>query len=302
MDPAVLRAILGEEATDDPELHGGYELDAGQLAAVVAAFAVPFDPAPLSSVSVDIRLCRNHSITSVPYLVHTNFELPLLLEGRKKLARMGEAYPPITFEGEKRFDHWVVEGVLHREEFVEPFEPPTKRYQGLRTVYYTPRGEEWRIPAMQLIWQAARRTGWNEYFERLVGMLFGYEDWQNDWSIERGLQRGGFGGASVCCAVTADGLSWLEMAGFRALPPCAKSHLAVIDYDERDPAAILAFLLEEPDSVALVRFVVPLWRARKLLPPSPKATRWRVPSERIPELNRLLRNEIVIATRREIQS
>jgi hypothetical protein len=26
-------------------------------------------------------------------------------------------------------------------------------------------------------------------------------------------------GASLCCAVTADGLAWLEAAGFRALPP-----------------------------------------------------------------------------------
>jgi hypothetical protein len=34
-------------------------------------------------------------------------KLPLLIDGRKKLARMSDGYPPLTFEGEDRFDHWV---------------------------------------------------------------------------------------------------------------------------------------------------------------------------------------------------
>jgi hypothetical protein len=34
--------------------------------------------------------------------------------------------------------------------------------------------------------------GWNEHFERLEGMLFGYEDWQNDWWIKSRLERGAF--------------------------------------------------------------------------------------------------------------
>jgi hypothetical protein len=32
-------------------------------------------------------------------------------------------------------------------------------------------------------------------------MLFGYEDWQNDWWIKTRLDRGAFGGATHCCAV-----------------------------------------------------------------------------------------------------
>jgi hypothetical protein len=32
--------------------------------------------------------------------------------------------------------------------------------------------------------KASRKSGWNENFERLEGMMFGYEDWQNDWWIE----------------------------------------------------------------------------------------------------------------------
>ena len=46
----------------------------------------------------------------------------------------------------------------------------------MRTVYYTPKGEEWRIPAYKLVWQAALQSRWNEHFERMQGMLFGYEE------------------------------------------------------------------------------------------------------------------------------
>jgi hypothetical protein len=44
-------------------------------------------------------------------------------------------------------------------------------------------------------------------------MLYGYEDWQNDWWIRVDLQRGLFG------SFAASGLAWIEPAGFRALPP-----------------------------------------------------------------------------------
>jgi hypothetical protein len=88
---------------------------------------------------------------------------------------------------------------------IEPFDRPNRRFEGLRTVYYTPKGEEWRIPATKLIWRAAEAAGWNEHFERLEGMLFGYEDWQNDWWIEEGLKRGRFAGLALCCPVDASG-------------------------------------------------------------------------------------------------
>ena len=57
-------------------------------------------------------------------------------------------------------------------------------FEGTRTAYYTPKGEEWRIRAWKLIPRRPAKAGWNNDFERLEGMLFGYEDWQNDWSIE----------------------------------------------------------------------------------------------------------------------
>lgn len=57
---------------------------------------------------------------------------------------------------------------------------PTRGFLGTRTIYYSLKGEEWRISASRTIWEAAARPGgWNEHFERLEGMLFGYEAWQN---------------------------------------------------------------------------------------------------------------------------
>ena len=85
----------------------------------------------------------------MPYLTHTGYEFPLLLDGLKKLARMLDLYPPMTFKGEDRFEHWVAKGELHREEVNEPFDKPIQSrgqtYLGHRTVYYTPKGEEWRF-------------------------------------------------------------------------------------------------------------------------------------------------------------
>jgi hypothetical protein len=302
-DPRALRAILGGTADDDPELEQDYLLDDEQLAAIVTKFNVSFDIARLDCKDLAIFLFRLRPIDQTPYLIHGGYELPLLLDGRKKLARMSNDYPPMTFEGEDRFDHWVAEGVLHREEINEPFDPPITTSRGLtflghRTVYYTPKGEEWRIPAMRLIWHAASKSGgWNEYFERLEGMLFGHEDWQNDWHINIGITGGGFGGISCCCAVTAAELAWIETAGFRALPPIGQPALTIMSYDRRTEADLVAAMLADPGSTAVVRFnvsgrdVMDLWDLHRGGP-------WELKAGRIPEFNILLRGSIVIVARR----
>lgn len=296
-----LRAILGPGADADPDLRHGYRLDDGELVALVAEFGVRFDPGQVDIRERDIDLFRlSHS--TIPYLVHTGYELPLLLDGRKKLARMSECYPPMTFEGEDRFDHHVKEGTLHREEVLEAWEQPRGKYLGFRTVYYTPKGEEWRIPAMRLIWEAAGKSGgWNEYFERLEGMLFGYEDWQNDWWLNTGPRGGGFGGASLCCAVTAAEIAWIEAAGFRALPPIHESSLAVRFYDATAAAEMRAFMLEATGSVALLRFNLPGGYFSDFVNQlnQPGSGSWHVPGDRIPELNRKLLRPVEIVARRD---
>lgn len=305
-DPQTVRAILIGMAEDDPELEQTYWLGDEELAAIATKFNVNFDAAQLDSEDVDISLSRWRSSSRtpyLPYLSHTRYELPLLLEGRKKLARMSDAYPPMAFEGEDRFDHWVAKGVLHREEVNRPFGQPVQTrgqtYLGHRTVYYTPKGEEWRIPAMKLISDASDRSGgWNEYFERLEGMLFGYEDWQNDWWINEGITGGGFGGLKGCCTVTAAGLAWIEAAGFRALPPIDRPALTIVMYDRRNEADQYAAMLEDPESVAVGRFnmlgrdFMNFWKSQRGGP-------WELPAERIAEFNRFLRGSVEIVARRD---
>jgi hypothetical protein len=284
-DLDVLRAVLGEDAADDTDFWArNYQLENdAELAAVVAAFDVQFDVSALVGRQIETCLYRLRRLSGTPYLVHTGYELPLLLDGRKKLACMYNEYPPNRFEGEDRFDHWVAQGILRREEFLDPFERPIKEWFGVRTVYYTPKGEEWRIPAFRLVQDAFRKSGgWNEYFERLEGMLYGYEDWQNDWWINTGLSGGGFGGIRLCCTVTAAGLGWIEASGYRALPPIDRSTLAITNYDASAEATMRNFMLETSDAVALVVFNVFGGVVGGLLD-EPTGPPWHVPAERIPE-------------------
>jgi hypothetical protein len=294
-----LRAVLGEQAADDVELRDNYELDDLLLAAIVARFGVLFDPVQLECETPTISLFRYRRISEAPYLIHTGYELPLLLDGRKKLANMYHEYPPMTFDGENRFDDWVANGALHREEVLEPFDHPMRNYQGVRRVYYTPKGEEWRVHAHKLIWKAAGESGgWNEYFERLEGMLYGYEDWQNDWWINTGLQGGGFGGMALCCTVDGKGLAWIEASGFRALPPIEKPALTVVGFRGKTDDERRAFLLSDPNGVALIRFKVLGRHVMDLVNLRDDDTH-EFPAEKIPELNRHLRGLVEIAARRD---
>jgi hypothetical protein len=306
-DLKALRAILAGAVDGDPDLEKTYFLDDEELAAIATTFNVSFDAAQLDCKDLEINLSRWRlpgRTPYLPYLSHTGYELPLLLEGRKKLARMSDAYPPMTFDGEERFDHWVAKGVLHREEVNEPFDGPVRTSYGRtclghRTVYYTPKGEEWRVPAIKLIKDAADKSGgWNEYFERLEGMLFGYEDWQNDWWINEGIAGGGFGGLKGCCAVTAAGLTWIEAAGFRALPPIDRPTLTIMLQDRWKEPDLYATMLEDVENVAIARFNM-LGRDFMKFWESQRGGPWHLPANRIAEFNRFLRGSVEIMPRRD---
>jgi hypothetical protein len=75
-----------------------YDLDDEDLAAIAARFGVELDRSLLKAANLAINLHRWHRIYEVPYLIHTRYELPLLLDGRKKLARMPYEYPPMKFD------------------------------------------------------------------------------------------------------------------------------------------------------------------------------------------------------------
>jgi len=156
----------------------------------------------------------------------------------------------------------VAEGALHKEVVVERFEEPIplkhgKVAEGLRTVYYTRKGEEWRIPAWKLIKDAVTKSRWSEDFERMEGTLFGYEEWQNDWWIaEFRKRRRRFGCMPVYRAVDAQELAWIEMAGYRALPPAENSTITVSLPAEPPDDDAARRLIECSDAVALLHVSV----------------------------------------------
>lgn len=226
-----LRELLGSDAQDDPEIERGYWLEPADLAAIAQRFGVAFDAGDR-----DVCLCRWQGLCELPYLAHTGYELLLMLDGSKKLANMYFEYPPHRHPDEDQFDRFVAEGLLHKGVDVEPFDKPMRSaagnvFDGLRRAYYTPKGEEWRIQAFRLIKKT--KGGWNDTLERLEGMLYGYEDWQNDWwADDRRRKLRQFGTCLVNAALTSSEMVGLEHSGFRALPALDRSLTVIVSLDD----------------------------------------------------------------------
>jgi hypothetical protein len=270
--PEELRTLLGAAADEDPDLE-----------------------------------CSTHWIRrsrEVPYLVHTGYELVLMPDGRKKFARMSTEYPA-KHEGEDQFNRSVAQGVLHKEVELEKFAEPIRLqdgrlFEGFRTAYYTLKGEEWRIPAWKLILKASSKSSWSEDFERLEGMLFGYEDWQSDWWIDDIRQRRVlFGSLLVYVAVSASDLAEIEMSGYRALPrPKSTTKLFVTASEEPDDE--VQQLMVGTEAFALVKFRVKARSFRKLVDKGGRVH--ELPPERIKDLNRCIVGDIEIAQARPAPS
>lgn len=304
-DILALRAIAGADVDTDPNFDWRYHIDIDDLQAIGQKFGMSLDLERLNLPESEIWLGRvqNSPGEDIPYLIHTGFELPLMLEGRKKLARFLNIHPR---EAEDAFDRWVEKGRLHKEVFLKPVPEHLKPYaneshQVDREIYYTPKGEEWRIPAMELLWEAANAGGgWNEHYERLEGMLFGYTKRQSDWWIDNANKTtGGIGGMPLCCAVDSEGLAWMESAGLKALPPIGSQEFHVRYYDWDDEASMKAFLMDEAQSVALVRFKLSGKAQMALFPVTrEKPKPFLVRRDQVPEINRHLRRQVDIVLRR----
>jgi hypothetical protein len=298
--PDELRAILGIDAKDDPDFEAFYWLEPHEVAALNRHFGLGFVPEGRATT-----LSRWTHQRASPYLVHTGYELVLMVDGRKPFARMGrELYPPYRHYDEDRFDRYVALGILHKEEELEKFPEPVrlrdgKTAEGTRTVYYTRKGEEWRISAYKLISKAAARSGWNEQFEHMEGMLLGYQDWQNDWWLENIRRRGiRFGALSLCLAVTEAELTAIDHAGYRALPLRTKPlTLLSAMWEQPDDDAVRELL--EPGMAAVVRFSVRAGRFLESLAADRHARVHALPSERVRDLNRLIVSDIEVVLRQE---
>ena len=115
-------------------------------------------------------------LRNLPFYVHTNRELGLMLSGKKPLSSFVDGdgwFPDVMVRYLRLFDRHVVDGRLVRHDHYS--ETSGKRHH--RILFALP-NEEWRMQAM--IDLMSGLGGWSPDHERREGELLGYEDWMND--------------------------------------------------------------------------------------------------------------------------
>ena len=116
----------------------------------------------------------------LPYLVHTNRELGLMLSGAKPLAYFLDIVgrePDISIRYWRMFDRHVAAGRLIRREVIEPI--PDRPQFEYRRLFYTLPDHDWRVDSMLTLLDEL--GAWSEARERRFGELLGYENWQIDY-------------------------------------------------------------------------------------------------------------------------
>lgn len=115
----------------------------------------------------------------LPYTLHTNRELGLMLAGRKPLAVFADGpdhFPAAVVRYLKLFDRHVSDGrIVRRDQFSQLV--GTSRTFALHRIFFALPAEEWRIDAMIELKNSAT---WSREHERREGELLGYDDWMND--------------------------------------------------------------------------------------------------------------------------
>ncbi|MCP3385677.1 hypothetical protein NLM31_35365 [Bradyrhizobium sp. CCGUVB4N] len=119
-------------------------------------------------------------LRQLPYLVHTNRELGLMLRGTKPLAYFMDFVgrePETCIRYWRMFDRHVAVGHLIKRELIDTC-PDLPRLECRRLFYVLP-GHEWRIDAMLKLLDEP--GAWSDGRERRFGELLGYENWQIDY-------------------------------------------------------------------------------------------------------------------------
>jgi hypothetical protein len=291
-----LRTVLGIDADWDPEFERVYTLAPATAHALCNAFTLDFDHG-----NREVILHRHHEPReSAPYIGHAGYELPLLLQNRKQLAVFSyDSADDRHFDPRRkaRFDHYVAQGTLHGEEDLTVVNKATQRRAG--QIFYTPKGEEWRIPTYKLLHRSAGAAGgWNEYFERLERSLLGYDEQQTNWWLDRAARNGGvIYGMSLRCTVTKAGLDWVLHSGQRALPPFRHHTFTAFLPETLDRAAMEAALEKSGDIEAFVQFSI---HGRHLLDVIDARTAgpYDIPSSMVPLINAKLTRYVEVVLRR----
>lgn len=173
---------LGIDAAKfDPAAH--FELDDEDVMRIGQTFGLH-----IRTSERRVYLRPRRPMDELPYKIHTNRELALMLNERKPLAAFVEDYPRETAHEvipESKFEPYVLARRFVKREKVyrslvstDPRGDQARR--SIRRVLYAQPSEAWRIDAYLLLHETAELSGWNEGFERMEGTLLGYEQWQND--------------------------------------------------------------------------------------------------------------------------
>ena len=110
-----------------------------------------------------------------------------MLKRGKPFAHFGDYYPSEPSEEiipELAFAPYVAQGIFVKREYIEllsgAHRPDEVSIKGVRHVLYARAKEAWRIDAFIAMKGAAATAGWSIGFERLEGILLGYEEWQSE--------------------------------------------------------------------------------------------------------------------------
>src|SRR3978361_1606565 len=133
---------------------------------------------------------QSKRLRELPYLVHTNRELGLMLRGIKPLAYFMDVVgrePDVCVRYWRMFDRHVAVGRLIKREMIEAC--PRLPKLDYRRLLYTLPGHEWRGDAMLTLLNES--GAWSDDRERRFGELLGYEGWQIDyWLTHRSSSEG----------------------------------------------------------------------------------------------------------------
>jgi hypothetical protein len=305
-DLEILRRLLGPDADNDSDFSNYYVLSPDEVRAITDQFCANFEP-----ISQETYLSKWNRDAETPYLIHTNFELLLMLDGRKPFSMFGISYP--TEEGEDEieslFEPHVQAGQIKKFVRIEQFESPIKGaqnrvYDGIRHLFYTLPGEEWRVEAHRLVKDQLKFGRWNYTLERLEGTLLGYTETENAWWSEH-LHKIGrvWGSISLYAAISSSTLEWVRASGCRALPwdmPDCGIELRLLW--PPPTTAELDCLMEASDCYAVIRLAVRRKFVEKREARTEDGNRtYQISGDEIPELNRFLEDQIAIIAERAVK-
>lgn len=160
--------------------HAIYELERRDIQCINERFNLSVDVnAPMA------KLRQRLAIDDLPYKIHTDRELSLMLAKEKPLSVFTASHPPyseVEEIPERLFDPHVAAGRFIKCEYIAHLQEGLPEMN--RRVLYALPEESWRINAYILLLKTSKKSGWSEGFERMEGSLLGYTDPQNDAYLE----------------------------------------------------------------------------------------------------------------------